>query len=169
MPDTLKNLTYNRNRKEIIANILYVPCHKCPFFLKPIVQFLIAVISSSTLTQSFTLFPLSLSDLPGVLLAISVIVRRRSLFDWLSVTSSLSGGFMYGCQIKHAHLAPHVTPQLFNWWSPNLDSRGQEENKRDYFSFPLCILLLSSTAKLYCTVLYICSHLRYYNSPFVSH
>lgn len=123
-----------------------------PFFLKPIVQFLIAVISSSTLTQSFTLFPLSLSDLPGVLLAISVIVRRRSLFDWLSVTSSLSGGFMYGCQIKHAHLAPHVTPQLFNWWSPNLDSRGQEENKRDYFSFPLCILLLPSTAKLYCIV-----------------
>lgn len=31
-------------------------------------------------------------------------------------------------------------------------SRGQEENKRDYFSFPLCILLLPSTAKLYVTV-----------------
>lgn len=84
-------------------------------FFKPIAQFLIAVISSSMLTRSFNLLPLSLSALPGVLLAIFVPVRRSSLLDWLSVTSSLSGAFMYGCHIKHAHLAPHVTPQLFNW------------------------------------------------------
>ena len=102
-------------------------------------------------TQSFTLLPLSLSVLPGVLLAIFVSVRS-SLLDWLSVTSLLSGAFMYGCHIKHAHLAPHVTPQLFNSWSTNYNSKGGQKNKKGYFSFPLHILLIPSTVKLYFTV-----------------
>lgn len=93
------------------------------------------------LTQSFTVLPLSLSALPGVLLAIFVPVRRSSLLDWLSVMPLLSGAFMYGCHIKHAHLAPHVTSHNSSTGDPQILTAEVERKIKEaifLFSFTFC-------------------------------
>lgn len=103
--------------------------------------------------------PLFLSVLSGALLAIFVPVRRSR--RWTGSTWRLQSA-LWSLYLWLSHLALLVPPQLFNWRSPNLDSRGGEEN--GWFSFSLYTLLLQATAKLF---QYIHGHLRHCNTSYL--
>lgn len=78
--------------------------------------------------------PLFLSVLSGALLVIFVPVRRSR--RWTGSTWRLRSA-LWSLYLWLSHLALLLPPQLYNWWSPNLDSRGGEENKSGRFSFSL--------------------------------
>lgn len=139
-----------------------------PFkFFNPITQFVITVISSSMLvipsnnSKPYSL-PLFLSVLSGALLAIFVPVRRSR--RWTGSTWRLRSA-LWSLYLWLSHLALLLPPQLYNWWSPNLDSRGGEDNKSGRFSFSLYTLLLPATAKLFQS--YIHGHLRHCNTSYL--
>lgn len=106
--------------------------------------------------------PLFLSVLSGALLAIFVPVRRSR--RWTGSTWRLPSA-LCSLYLWLSHLALLVPPQLFNWWSPNLDSRGGEENKSGWFSFSLSTWLPPATAKLFQS--YIHGHLRHCNTSYL--